>query len=320
MKLYPFFQLRDTNMLWPALSISITLLLASYSIAQETARDQQLGNESVGESVHSDASLTHQLHQLQTKVAELEATLKQNHQMSSPSAQDASMQSMGMMKGKQMGMNSMQSDPGMGMGMGGMGQGMSGMGEGGMGMMSGMNSMQSGQSTGGMGMGGMGMGAMGMMGGEGMAMMGRMPSMGQMQMPSALPGFPGASHIYHVGSTNFFLDHMQHIALSQEQKTRLNQIKQQTLLSQATYDRWIAEAEQELWRLTSADAPNAAEIEAKIHEVEKLRSDKRIAFIRAVGEAAQLLTNEQRQALVGSLPPDHTTPGGSTIKQNGGSD
>ena len=113
--------------------------------------------------------------------------------------------------------------------------------------------------------------------------------------------------------TEFRLLHLlaknRHITLSQEQQTKLNQIKQQSLAGQATYDRWIAEAEQELWILTSSDAPDVVKIEAKVREVEKLRGDKRIAFIRAVGEAAQVLTGEQRQTLVGMLPPDHAAAG-----------
>ena len=148
----------------------------------------------------------------------------------------------------------------------------------------------------------------------GMGMMGRNPSAGAtstMAMPSSLPGFPGASHIYHIGESGFFLDHPQHIALSQEQQTRLNQIKEQALLGQATQDRWIEAGEQELWVLTSADSPDATRIEAKIRETEKLRADKRIAFIQAVGEAARVLTDEQRQSLVGQLPPQHTA-GGNT--------
>ncbi len=34
-------------------------------------------------------------------------------------------------------------------------------------------------------------------------------------------------------------------------------------------------------------------------EIEKLRGDQRLAFIRAVGEAAKILTDEQRTALLG---------------------
>jgi len=84
------------------------------------------------------------------------------------------------------------------------------------------------------------------------------------------------------------------------------------LLGQATWERWIAEAEQALWLLTSEETPDAAKIEGKIRETEKLRGDKRIAFIREVGEAAKILTDEQRQSLVGMLSPDHQVPGAST--------
>jgi len=152
---------------------------------------------------------------------------------------------------------------------------------------------------------GMGMGPMSGQGMSGMAMMGQMKGMGQMQMPSALPGFAGASHIYHIGATSFFLDHSQHITLGQEQQIKLQKIKEKVLLGQATFDRWISQAEQELWVLTSSDRPDAAKIETKIREIGKLGADKRIAYIRAVGEAARVLTDEQRETLVGTLPPEH---------------
>ena len=39
---------------------------------------------------------------------------------------------------------------------------------------------------------------------------------------SALPGFPGASHLYDLGATGFFLDHKTHIALTIQQQGALN--------------------------------------------------------------------------------------------------
>ncbi len=159
-----------------------------------------------GQEASDDSSLAQQLRELQSKVAKLEAALKQNHQ--APAMIDQSKMKMGDMRGGSM--------PGKGK------------------MKPDMSSMQPGQTNGTMGMSGMGnmpmkgkmsgqgmpgMGGMGMMGGGGMSMMGQMKGMGQMQMPSALPGFAGASHIYHIGSTNFFLDHPQHITPSQEQLT-----------------------------------------------------------------------------------------------------
>ncbi len=203
--------------------------------------------------------------------------------------------------------------PGMGgMGMGGMkGGGMPGMG--GMGMdnmtmgnMPGMGGMQGG------GMPGMGGSGGGMMMMDDMDMMGMGPSGGskgmKMKMTAALPGFPGASHIYHIGATDFFLDHPEHITLTTDQKTKLGQVKQKAATDKATAQRKIEEAEQQLWELTASDQPDAAKIDAKVREIEKLRGDQRMAFIRAVGEAAQVLSDDQRKILLGLAPPAPEAP------------
>lgn len=158
--------------------------------------------------------------------------------------------------------------------------------------------------AGGMGMGGTGGGSAGMSGSmEGMEMMGRMPDSMEMQATSALPGFPGVSHLYHVGSTGFFLDHAQHAGLTPEQQAALGQIKEKALFARAATERGIDTAEQELWTLTGSDRPEVAKIESKARELEKLRTDERLAFIRAVGEAAQVLTDEQRKRVLGQSPP-----------------
>ena len=184
----------------------------------------------------------------------------------------------------------MQPPPGAGM-MGGPGMGMmGGKGKGGMGGMPGMGIEGGGmEMMGMMGMAGMGQGGMkGMMG------------MGAMQTVAALPGFPGASHIYHVGAPGFFLDHPEHIKLTTQQQATLNGIKEKALLEKSSGQRKIEEAEQELWTLTASDQPDATKIGAKVREIEKLRSDQRLAFIRAVGEAARVLSEDQRHALLGT--------------------
>lgn len=295
-------------------AIAGVVLLSSAVFAQE--RSESSKNDDAKDA------LTRQLAELQHKVANLEAALKQQHAGTS----SASKSKMGAMKMKGM---SGKGNSGMD-GMAGMSQGggMSGMGMMSGGKMSGMNSAGSGKSgMGGMGMmtgtsgkGKQGMGQMGggMSGGMGMGMMGRMKGMGQMQMASSLPGFPGASHIYHIGATSFFLDHSEHITLTPEQQTQLNQIKESALLAQSTFDRQIDEAEQQLWVLTAADSPDATAVEARVGEIAKLTADKRIAFIRAVGKAAGVLTDQQRKTLIGFLPPDHTnqTPNaGTDVKQ-----
>lgn len=213
-----------------------------------------------------------------------------------------------------------------GMGRGGQGMGMMGggmpmmddmdmMGMGGTGMMEGMDMGMMG--GGGMGMaggkgGGQGMG-MGMMdemdmGMMGMGAMGRARKMTGMTMGSALPGFPGISHLYHIGAEGFFLNHVEHITLSPDQRKKLNQIKEKALLGGSSCERKVEEAEQELWELTAADAPDAAAIEAKVREIEKLRGDQRLAFIRAVGEAAKVLTDDQRRALAGTATEASSRP------------
>lgn len=147
--------------------------------------------------------------------------------------------------------------------------------------------------------GGMG----GMAGGGMMSMMGG----GTAMPPTLLPSFPGTSRLYHVGATDFFLDQVDHITLSAEQAARLTQVKQRTAADRAEAQRKVEAAEQQLWELTASDQPDAAKIEAKVREVEKLRGDQRLAFIRSVGEAAQVLTDEQRKA-VAAIPPAQLTP------------
>jgi Spy/CpxP family protein refolding chaperone len=191
-------------------------------------------------------------------------------------------------------------------------------------MMSGTGAMSGGAMSPGMGMmamddmmkGGMSGGGGGSMTGMGMmdrdmiqmqGMMGMGPGAGT-GMASALPGFPGASHLYHMGATGFFLDHGPHIQLTVQQQQVLNGIKAKSLMDKAATRREIEAAEQELWTLTASDQPDATKIEAKVRVIEKLRGEQRLDFIRAVGEAAQVLTVEQRKSLLGELPPQTSQP------------
>jgi hypothetical protein len=186
-----------------------------------------------------------------------------------------------------------------------MGMGMMGGGGGGMGMMEEM-------SMGMMRQGGMGARqSRGMMDDDemmGMGAMGKAKSMGMghMRMSSSLPGFPGASHLYHIGAEGFFLNHDAHITLTADQRKKLGRIKEKALLGGSSCERKVEEAEQELWELTASDTPDAEAIEAKVREIEKLRGEQRLAFIRAVGEAAKQLTEQQRRVLVGAAAASDT--------------
>lgn len=233
-----------------------------------------------------NSAINQRLEQLQFKILELEAALKKNHAGnqaeknngdSHPNMQTE--RNMGAHAGADMDdmMQARDTKDAAGMGQKGTGAGMMGMG--------GMNG------------GSMGMG--GPMPSRGMMMMGRTKGMGSMAMPSSLPGFPGASHIYHIGADGFFLNHGDHISLNQEQQMAINQIKESALLNLADLDRKIESAEQELWILTASDQPDAKKIKTKIEEIASLQAQQRMDFIRAVGKAAQVLTDEQRSVLTG---------------------
>jgi Spy/CpxP family protein refolding chaperone len=119
---------------------------------------------------------------------------------------------------------------------------------------------------------------------------------------SSLPGVPGTSHLYHIGSTGFFLD-QPGIQLTPDQQVALNRIKQRALLARSDAERRTEQAEEELWALTSAGQPAAGQVTAKVREIEKLRADARLSFVSAVGDATKVLTATQRSALLGTKPP-----------------
>jgi hypothetical protein len=122
-------------------------------------------------------------------------------------------------------------------------------------------------------------------------------------MPSDLPGFPGASHIYHVGATGFFLDYSAALKLTADQQAALKRIREESIGDMGAEQQRIDQAEQELWMLTDSDRPDSMALERKVRDIEKLKGDQRIAFIRSVGEAARVLTDGQRAALPGPGAP-----------------
>lgn len=126
--------------------------------------------------------------------------------------------------------------------------------------------------------------------------------MAAMSAPSsAMPGQPGGSHLYHVGSTGFFLNHSQHITLTADQKLTLNRLREKAMLDRASEQRKIDQGEQDLYTLTAAEHLDNSRVQAKIGEIEKLRAEQRMNFIRAVRQASNVLTHDQQQALMGTM-------------------
>ncbi len=147
----------------------------------------------------------------------------------------------------------------------------------------------------------MGMCCMGAMGAGRSPMPPAGPMAGMSASSSAMPGQAGASHLYHIGSNGFFLNHSQHITLTADQKLTLNRIKEKAMLDQASEQRRIDQNEQELYSLTAVDQPDNSRVQAKIGEIEKLRAEQRMNFIRSVEDASKVLSPDQRTALLGTM-------------------
>lgn len=296
-----------------ALVASGTLIAAIPS----TVNAQAQGSSAHPQAASQDPQLAKQIKELRAQVARLQAALDQQRQPAPRPSTPAPAQ---------------QPPPGMG-GMGKMGE--DNMEDDKMGQMppDGMDGGEMGpMPAGGMGMMGMDMGEMGMppegmkmpaemMRGEmgmparpgmpsggtpGAAAAGSMPASGGMKMDckaprsmSALPGVPGTSHMYHIGSTGFFLD-QPGIKLTGDQRGALTKIKERALRERGNAERSTGQAEQQLWALTGAGQPDATRVEAKAREIERLRTNQRLAFIQSVGQATKILTSQQRGQLLGT--------------------
>ncbi len=293
----------------------VTLVYPSLSSGENVSPGLGAHNMMMADPNMDPQALLDQITELQTEVAKLRAAVQQTDPMKRSRAGSRMkmgggkamvvMDDMGEMGGMGTGQNrGMSKGSGGGMDMmddqgemGGMSPGGSSSGAG-----SGMGMMDEGEMGGMSSRGEMGMCCMGEMGGmtEGMKRSG----MGSMRSSSTMPGQPGASHLYHIGSTGFFLNHSKHITLTPDQKMTLNRLKEKALLDRTTAQRRMGQAEQDLYILTGADQPDPAKIQAKVADIEKLRTDQRMTFIRAVSEAVNVLTHDQHQALLGTMTPN----------------
>jgi hypothetical protein len=95
-----------------------------------------------------------------------------------------------------------------------------------------------------------------------MGMMDQMMSMGASRMGGGMSTGGMASALLDSRASRTFttsvrpaslIDHGSHITLTVEQQKQLGEIKEQSLLDQATLQRKIDQAEQELWDLTGSD-------------------------------------------------------------------
>jgi Spy/CpxP family protein refolding chaperone len=127
--------------------------------------------------------------------------------------------------------------------------------------------------------------------------------------PAPLPSFPDAPQIYHEGALDFFLGRGDQLELSDKQRTDLAAIRTRAERKLAAAAQKVARAEEDLWALTTGTNPDAVAIEAKIAEIGQIEGDRRLAFIRDVGDAARVLTKEQR-TIIAKNPTARPSPAG----------
>lgn len=136
--------------------------------------------------------------------------------------------------------------------------------------------------------------------------MGKMPSSAATRMkskPMTEQKMAEVPHLLHVGATDFFLDHQQHLGITPDQKALLETIKRDASNQKTNSEGEIDKAEEQLWQLTSADQPNGMDIDSKVQEVAQLRAAEQVAFIHSVSAASNVLTSEQRVEAVKPMIP-----------------
>jgi hypothetical protein len=129
-------------------------------------------------------------------------------------------------------------------------------------------------------------------------MMGRKISRSSNKLPADnLPAFPGNKHLYHIGADGFFLDKINLISLNATQQQQLTFLQNNWQQTDQNFENKISQAEQALWLLTAEDSPSVELITTEMEKIALLQMKQRLHFIQNVGNAATILTNEQRQIL-----------------------
>jgi Spy/CpxP family protein refolding chaperone len=114
------------------------------------------------------------------------------------------------------------------------------------------------------------------------------------------------------------LEHREQLALTQDQATRLETLRQEFTRETIRRDAELRIVEMDLAALLEQTPADLGKVEAKIRELEKLRADLRIARIRTLEQGRAVLTPEQRtklQALLGGAgrPARRTTTQGTRL-------
>lgn len=111
---------------------------------------------------------------------------------------------------------------------------------------------------------------------------------------------PEASHLLHLGVPRFFTDYRRRLGLSDEQLETLRQSQRTALAKWTEHQSAIDAFEVRVWVLTGDPDYEERELEKVLASMTETRGAQRMAYIRAVRDAARVLTPEQRLLLTGS--------------------
>ncbi len=134
------------------------------------------------------------------------------------------------------------------------------------------------------------------MGMKNMSMMGQRPkdqAPGTTNTETSLPGYVNVPHLYHIGESEFFLDHSAHLGLTQNQIDQLKAIQSQWQSQQNTIISERDSHEQRLWEYTAMGQPDYKAIQETVMAIESINSKLRLIFIKQVGQAVTVLTAQQ---------------------------
>jgi Spy/CpxP family protein refolding chaperone len=108
---------------------------------------------------------------------------------------------------------------------------------------------------------------------------------------------------------SLMLRNREKLGLSDDQVRRMEQLRTDFEKESIRKEADLRVAEMDLEALLDAPAVEMGKVEAKVKEIEKTRADLRIARIRAIEKAKELLTPDQRKKLQEIL----TEPGSSRV-------
>lgn len=134
------------------------------------------------------------------------------------------------------------------------------------------------------------------MGMKNMSMMGQPPkdqAPGTANTETSLPGYVNVPHLYHIGESEFFLDHTAHLDLTKNQIGQLQTIQSQWQRQQKNLISERDSHEQRLWEFTAMGQPDYKAIQETVMAIESINSKLRLTFIEQVGQAVTVLTAQQ---------------------------